>query len=91
MTVAEAAEQLGCKPGLAYKLCALGKLGYSRLGFGRGKIVISARQLDEYSRRCEVVAVPHGFKEPEPRSRRVRVRDRIGEIERNRAARKKPH
>jgi excisionase family DNA binding protein len=51
VTADEAAVRLGCKPSLIYKLCAHGRLGHLRVGFGRGRVVIEERHLDEYRRR----------------------------------------
>lgn len=90
MNVREAAKELGCSPGLVYKLCDRGKIDFHRLGFNRGKITISREQLETYRRRCEVAAVPDGADAPSPAPRRVRglvIRDRFGEIERKRRPR----
>lgn len=87
MTVNEAAKELGCSSGLVYKLCDQGKIGFHRLGFKRGKITISQRQLEDYRNRCEVSPIPDGFDDRSPRVKRTRgtlIRDRIGEIERRR-------
>lgn len=48
LTVAQAAEKLGVKPGLVYQLCSSGRLRHCRVGNGRGVIRISEDALDEY-------------------------------------------
>jgi excisionase family DNA binding protein len=58
LTVEDAARALECSPALVYKLVERGKLGHTRIGFGRGKITVSAAQVAEYRRGCEVAAVP---------------------------------
>ena len=47
-SVKQAATKLGCSTGLVYALCAAGKLRHSRIGLGRGKIVIPEEALAEY-------------------------------------------
>ncbi len=91
MTVDEAAKELGCSPGLVYKLCDRGKLGFHRFGFGRGTIRISSDQLDEYRRSCEVGVLPDGTPAADDRPKRGKIRairDRLGEIERKKRSRR---
>lgn len=71
MTIREAAKELGCSDRLVYKLCQLGKLGHRRIGFGKGRIQIDRRHVEEYRARCEVE--PFEPEPPEPKApRRVR-------------------
>jgi excisionase family DNA binding protein len=49
-TVKEAAERLGVSAALVYALCAAKKLRHSRVGLGRGKIVIGEDAIAEYLR-----------------------------------------
>jgi excisionase family DNA binding protein len=92
VTVEEAAVRLGCKPGLVYKLCAAGRLGHLRIGFGRGRVVIEEHHLDEYRRRVEVLPVPDAAATEGPpapkRTARLAVRDYVGEWERRRKGRR---
>lgn len=46
--MAQAAERLGCKPGLIYQLVAARKLRHCRLGNGRGILRIPSDAIDEY-------------------------------------------
>lgn len=91
MTVEEAASRLGCKPGLIYKLCSAGRLGHLRVGFGRGRVVIEERHLEEYRRSVEILALPSNVGRDEPVPVRGGkgpvVRDYVGEWERDRKAR----
>lgn len=79
MNVREAAVELECSAELVYKLCDRGKLGHTRIGFGRGRILISAEQLAAYRRSCEVLPVPDSD-EPERRRERITgIPDLVGE------------
>ena len=48
LTVAEVATTLRLKPGTVYSLVAARKLRHSRVGLGRGRIVIPADAIEEY-------------------------------------------
>jgi excisionase family DNA binding protein len=54
-TVKEAAARLGVSAALVYALCAARKLRHSRVGLGRGKIVIGEDAIAEYLRAREAV------------------------------------
>ena len=72
MNVREAAIRLGVSPALVYALCAARRLRHSRVGLGRGKIVISEEAIAEYLRGREVGPVPRG--PPAPRQfKHVRI------------------
>ena len=92
MNAEEAAAKLGCKAGLIYKLCAEGRLGHLRIGFGRGHVVIEENHLEEYRRNAEVLPLPIADEpverqRPRGRTGRAIVRDFVGEYERQRKAR----
>lgn len=70
LNVEKAALALGCGPALVYKLCEARKLGHTRLGFGRGKIVITEGDIQEYRARCRVLPADEIATGPEPRRRR---------------------
>jgi excisionase family DNA binding protein len=94
MTAEEAASMIGCKPGLVYKLCAHRKLRHTRVGFGRGMIVITEEAVREYLASREVEPVPDGGGNTLGRARRKRtsgapvVRDYVAEYERKQRERK---
>lgn len=48
LSVKQAAARLGCCAGLVYGLCAAGKIAHSRIGLGRGKIVIAEEDVAAY-------------------------------------------
>lgn len=54
MDVRRAAEKLGVSMQIVYLLCARRKLRHSRVGLGRGKIVISDEAVTEYLKSREV-------------------------------------
>ncbi len=72
MTVAEAADLLGCKPGLVYKLCAENHIGHCRIGFGRGRIVIDADDVARYREERRVEPVTSLSLEAESEATRTR-------------------
>jgi excisionase family DNA binding protein len=89
MTVEEAATRLGCKPGLIYKLCKAGRLGHLRVGFGRGRVVIEERHIEDYRRSVEIFPFPEVKQDaPAARGKRPAVRDYVGEWERTRKGRR---
>jgi len=88
LTAKEAATRLGCKPGLIYKLCAAGRLGHLRVGFGRGRVVIEERHLEDYRRSAEVLPFAAAEVPPTERRRAPAVRDLVGEWERSRKGRR---
>lgn len=53
-SVKQTAPRLGVSAALVYALCAVHKLRHSRVGLGRGKIVISEEAIAEYLRGREV-------------------------------------
>jgi excisionase family DNA binding protein len=53
LTVKEAALRLGVSVALVYDLCSARQLRHSRIGLGRGKIVISEEAVCEYLARRE--------------------------------------
>ena len=66
LTVKAAAGKMGVSAALVYALCATRLLRHSRVGLGRGKIVISEDAVAEYLRAREIgPALP----EPTPESR----------------------
>ncbi len=54
MNVKEAAARLECSVGTVYALCAARRIRFSRVGLGRGKIVISEGAVAEYLRTGEI-------------------------------------
>jgi excisionase family DNA binding protein len=54
MTVKQAAERLGLSAQVVYLLCARRLLRHSRVGLGRGKIVIPEEAIAEYLKSREV-------------------------------------
>jgi len=54
MNVREAAAKLECSIGTVYALVAARKIRFSRVGLGRGKIVISEEAIAEYLKAGEV-------------------------------------
>jgi excisionase family DNA binding protein len=48
MTPREAARYLGCSVAMIYSLCSKKRLAHYRVGQGRGKIVISKQDADDY-------------------------------------------
>ena len=86
MTADEVATRLGCKPGLIYKLCAAGRLGHLRVGFGRRPVVIEERHLDDYRQSVEVLPFTTDEAAPTRRRRGPAVRDYVGEYGRSRRA-----
>ncbi len=48
MNVKEAAARLECSVGTVYALVAARKIRFSRVGLGRGKIIISEEAVSEY-------------------------------------------
>jgi excisionase family DNA binding protein len=48
MTVREAAHYMRCSTGTVYGLCAAGRLRCSRVGLGRGKILIAEEAVVEF-------------------------------------------
>jgi excisionase family DNA binding protein len=91
MTPAEAAERLEVKAGLVYKLCSEGRLGHTRLGFGRGTIRISEADLAAYLDSVRVLPSPPPAPDgPKPAARvvpRRAPRDYIAELKQKRGAR----
>jgi excisionase family DNA binding protein len=69
LTVKAAAGKMGVSAALVYALCASRQLRHSRVGLGRGKIVISEEAVSEYLRVRE-----SGPVEPEPPPERQRFR-----------------
>ena len=69
-TVKEAAGRLGVSAALVYSLCAARKLRHSRVGMGRGKIVIGEDAIAEYLRARE--SGPGEQAPPKPR-RKVKL------------------
>jgi excisionase family DNA binding protein len=67
LSVKQAAERLGVSSGIVYALCAASQLRDSRIGLGRGKIVISEEAIAEYLRARE--AGPQLIPTPPPRVR----------------------
>lgn len=61
LTVKEAAVRLGVSEQTVYGLCSARMLRHSRIGLGRGKIVISDEAIAEYLRGREV-----GPEQPKP-------------------------
>ena len=53
LTVKEAADRMRVSSGLVYALCAHRQLRHSRVGLGRGKIVIPEEAVVEYLRARE--------------------------------------
>jgi excisionase family DNA binding protein len=88
VTVEEAATRLGCGPGLIYKLCKAGRLGHLRVGFGRGRVVIEERHLEDYRRSVEILPFPEVKDPPAARGKRPAVRDYVAEYERSRKGRR---
>jgi excisionase family DNA binding protein len=72
LTVAQASERLGVKPGLVYQLVATRRLRHCRIGRGRGVIRIPEDAIEEYLR--SVTVEPCGALTPEKAVRRVKLR-----------------
>ena len=73
LTVVQAANLLGVKPGLVYSLCSGGRLRHCKIGHGRGVIRIPEDALDEYVR--SVTFGTEGAKEPpSPPRRKVNLK-----------------
>ena len=69
MTVKTAAERLEVSPSLIYSLCAAGKLRYSRVGHGQGRLRIPEDAIAEYLARCTF-----DVKDEKPAARTPRLR-----------------
>lgn len=89
MTVEEAAKQLECSAALVYKLCGKGEIGYTRIGFGRGKIMITDGDLSEYLELRRVHPTPEVDPGPSvaQRVKRPTVKDYYAEWKRKKLAR----
>jgi excisionase family DNA binding protein len=70
MTVAEAAELLGCKPSTVYELVSLRKLPHYRIGPCRGKIVLDRADVEAYRASCRVEAAREKSTRQTPTTRR---------------------
>ena len=84
MTVDEAATQLGLSGDQVRRLCASRKLGHYRMGARRGKIVIMQADIDRYLASCRVDPDTEPRAIEPPRSQKLSVPDRIGELMRAR-------
>jgi excisionase family DNA binding protein len=67
LTVKQAAERLGVKPGTVYDLVTGRKIRFARIGNGRGRIRIPEDAIDEYLARAT-------FAPLEPKAPAVRVK-----------------
>ena len=74
LTVAQAAEKLGVKPGLIYSLCTGRRLRHVRLGNGRGVLRIPEEALEEYVRSVTVNAQTGTAPSPAPARRGVKLK-----------------
>lgn len=74
LTVAQAAEKLGVKPGLIRQLLVAGHLRHLRVGMGRGVIRIPEDALEEYIRSVTVDAHVGTMPSPTPQRRSVKLR-----------------
>lgn len=54
LTVEEAAVRLGVSKSTVYALVAERKIGHSRRGLGRGRILFSEADIEAYERSCHV-------------------------------------
>jgi excisionase family DNA binding protein len=70
LTVKEAADRMHVSTGLVYALCAHRQLRHSRVGLGRGKIVISEEAVAEYLEGRESGPEPP---KPPPPPRRIKL------------------
>lgn len=75
MTAKEAAEYIGVSLSTVYELCEARRLGHSKVGLGRRKIVIPKEDADAYLASCRVDPVDPA--EPSPAPARKQVRKRV--------------
>lgn len=67
LTVKEAAKRMSVSAATVYSLCATRQLRHTRIGLGRGKIVITEEAVDEYLKGREVgPASPEPISPPRP-------------------------
>ena len=61
LSVRQAAEQLHLDQSTVYRLCGARKIQHRRMGTGKGRIVFTTADLDQYLESC---VVPVGVPEP---------------------------
>lgn len=74
LTVPQAAERLGVKPGLVRRLVAARRLRHARVGLGRGVIRIPEDAIEEYLRDVTVPVAEEGDGAGRPPNRRVSLK-----------------